>query len=404
MTARAASAFLTTLLGVMIGLTALGMDMFLPSVPAIAQAFHAEPGTAQLAVTTYLLGLATGQFAWGPLADRFGRKPVLLTALGLFFASSAACAVADSLAAVVLLRFAQGAGMSSGPVIARSVVRDLAAHEQAAHLLGRMTVVFGFFPVFGPLIGAQVLSFGGWSAVFWFYAAFALVLLAIVALRFPETAPAERPALSLARIAERYALLLRDRRFIAPLATALCAQMGILAFVASSSLVLVQGLRLTPAAFSVLFAAVMLGQMAGGFIGSRLVLRLGIQRMVRLGTSIALVAGVSLAILVHAGAAHWSAIVLPMLGFILGSALLLPNATAAALTPFPGIAGAASSLLGVLPFALGAIVSALLGAAFDGTARPLSLAVAVAGAGSFACERLLFAPVARAAARVAQHG
>jgi DHA1 family bicyclomycin/chloramphenicol resistance-like MFS transporter len=100
---------------------------------------------------------------------------------------------------------------------------------------------------------------------------------------------------------------------------------------------------------------------------------------------------------------HWSAIVLPMLGYILGSALLLPNATAAALTPFPAMAGAASSLLGVLPFALGAIVSALLGAAFDGTARPLALAIALAGAACFACERLLFAPVARAM-RATHHG
>src|SRR5262245_29439804 len=403
MTAHAASAFLTTLLGVLIGLTALGMDMFLPSVPAIAQAFDVEPGSAQLAVTTYLLGLATGQLAWGPLADRFGRKPVLLGALVLFFASSAACAAATSLNSVVLLRFVQGAGMSSGPVIARSVVRDLAAHEQAAHLLGRMTVVFGFFPVLGPLVGAQMLSFGGWGAVFWLYAVIALALLAIVALRFPETAPAERPAISVARIGERYALLLSDRRFVAPLATALCAQMGILAFVATSSLVLVQGLRLTPTQFSVLFAMVMIGQMTGGFIGSRLVLRLGIERMVRLGTRLALAAGALLAILVYAGVAHWSAIVLPMLGYILGCALLLPNATAAALTPFPGIAGAASSLLGVLPFALGAAVSALLGTAFDGTARPLALAVALAGAGAFACERLLFGPTARAA-RAASHG
>jgi DHA1 family bicyclomycin/chloramphenicol resistance-like MFS transporter len=402
MTARAASAFLTTLLGVLIGLTALGMDMFLPSVPAIAKAFDAEPGSAQLAVTTYLLGLAAGQFAWGPLADRFGRKPVLLAALGLFFVSSAACAVADSLASLVMLRFAQGAGMSSGPVIARSVVRDLAAHEQAAHLLGRMTAVFGFFPVFGPLIGAQVLALGGWNAVFWVYAAFALVLLAIVALRFPETAPADRPAISVARIAERYRLLLRDRRFVAPLATALCAQMGILAFVASSSLVLVQALRLTPTAFSVLFAIVMIGQITGGFVGSRLVLRLGIARMVRLGTTLALVAGALLAILVYGGASHWSAIVLPMLGYILGCALLLPNATAAALTPFPGMAGAASSLLGVLPFALGALVSALLGATFDGTARPLALAVALAGAGAFASERLFFRLVVRASS--ASHG
>ena len=396
MTARAASPFLTILLGVLVGLSALGMDMFLPSVPAIARAFNVEPGSAQLAVTTYLLGLAAGQLAWGPLSDRIGRKPVLLAALAVFFAASAACAVADSLASVALLRFVQGAAMSGGPVIARSIVRDLAAHEAAAHLLGKMMVVFGFIPVLGPLVGAQLLSLAGWHGVFWFYAGFALVLVAIVSLGLPETAPAERPAISPARIAQRYRLLLRDRRFVAPLATALSAQMGILAFVATSSLVLVQALRVTPTVFSLLFALVMIGQMTGGILGSRLVLRLGIERMVRLGTRLVLAAGALLALLVYSSVAHWSAIVLPMLVYILGAALLLPNVTAAALTPFPGMAGAASSLLGVLPFALGALVSALLGAAFDGTARPLALAVALAGASAFACERLLFRPVARA--------
>jgi len=384
------------LLGVLVGLSALGMDMFLPSVPAIARAFNVEPGSAQLAVTTYLLGLAAGQLAWGPLSDRIGRKPVLLAALAVFFAASAACAVADSLASVALLRFVQGAAMSGGPVIARSIVRDLAAHEAAAHLLGKMMVVFGFIPVLGPLVGAQLLSLAGWHGVFWFYAGFALVLVAIVSLGLPETAPAERPAISPARIAQRYGLLLRDRRFVAPLATALSAQMGILAFVATSSLVLVQALRVTPTVFSLLFALVMIGQMTGGILGSRLVLRLGIERMVRLGTRLVLAAGALLALLVYSSVAHWSAIVLPMLVYILGAALLLPNVTAAALTPFPGMAGAASSLLGVLPFALGALVSALLGAAFDGTARPLALAVALAGASAFACERLLFRPVARA--------
>src|SRR5512143_2158559 len=116
----------TLLLGVLVALTALGMDMFLPSVPVLAAALAAEPGAAQNAVTGYLLGLALGQLAWGPISDRFGREPVLL---------------AGSLPSVVLLRFAQGLGMSSGPVLARSIVRDLYAREQAAHLLARMMAV-----------------------------------------------------------------------------------------------------------------------------------------------------------------------------------------------------------------------------------------------------------------------
>lgn len=366
------------------------MDMFLPAVPVIARAFGAEPGAAQFAVTTYLLGLAFGQLAWGPLSDRYGRKPVLLAGLGLFFAASACGAAADSVQTIVLLRFAQGVGMSSGPVVARSIVRDLYAREQAAHLLGRMMAVFGIVPVAAPLIGGQALALSGWPAVFWVLAAIALALLAAVGLGLRETAPAERPSIAPARIAASYAVLLGDARFRASLATMLLAQMGIIAFVSSSALAMVQALLLTPTQFSVLFAAVMLGQITGGITGSRLVVQHGIGRMVRLGAALALAGGLLLAALALAGMPHWSAVVLPMVLYLFGCSFMIPNATAAALSPFPTMAGAASSLLGALPFGLGAAVSALLAAVFDGTTRPMALAIAFFGIGAFLAERFYF--------------
>lgn len=366
------------------------MDLFLPSLPVVAQSFGAEPGAVQLSVTTYLLGLAVGQFVWGPMSDRYGRKPVLLAGLGLFLVSSACGIAADSVPEVVLLRFAQGAGMSSGPVVARSIVRDLYAREQAAHLLARMMAVFGVIPVAAPLVGGQAIALGGWQAVFWVFAAAALALLAMVAFGLHETAPAERPSIAPARIAASYSLLLADARFRASLATMLLAQMGIIAFVSSSSLAMVQALRVTPAEFSLLFATVMLGQITGGIAGSRLVAKLGIGRMVRLGAALTLSGGVLLAALALAGMAHWSAVVLPMILYLFGCSFMIPNATAAALSPFPKMAGAASSLLGAMPFGLGALVSAALAWAFDGTTRPMALAIATFGALAFFSERFFF--------------
>jgi DHA1 family bicyclomycin/chloramphenicol resistance-like MFS transporter len=366
------------------------MDMFLPSVPVIAQSFGAGPGAAQLAVTTYLLGLAVGQLSWGPLSDRFGRKPVLLAGVGLFFVSSACGAAADSVLDLVLLRFAQGAGMSSGPVVARSIVRDLYAREQAAHLLSRMMAVFGIIPVAAPLVGGQAVALGGWPAVFLVYSAIAVALLGAVGFGLRETAPAERPSVAPARIAASYRVLFADARFRASLATMLLAQLGIIAFVSSSSLAMVQALHLTPTAFSMLFAAVMIGQITGGIIGSRIVVRLGISRMVRLGTALALAGGLLLAALALAGMSHWSAVVLPMILYLFGCAFMIPSTTAAALSPFPQMAGAASSLLGALPFGLGAVVSAILAWAFDGTTLPMALAIAIFGILAFLSERFFF--------------
>ncbi len=366
------------------------MDMFLPSVPVIARSFGAEPGAAQLSVTTYLLGLAVGQLAWGPVSDRYGRKPVLLARLGLFLASSICGIAADSVQDVVLLRFAQGTGMSSGPVVARSIVRDLYAREQAAHLLARMMAVFGVVPVVAPLIGGQAVALGGWQAVFWVFAAVGLALLAAVGFGLRETAPAERPSIAPGRIAASYAVLFGDSRFRASLTTMLLAQLGIIAFVSASSLAMVQALHLTPTTFSFLFAAVMLGQIVGGIIGSRLVVRAGIGRMVRLGAALTFAGGLLLAALALAGAPHWSAVVLPMVLYLFGCSLMLPSAASAALSPFPQMAGAASSLLGALPFGAGAVVSAALAAAFDGTTRPMALTICAFGAAAFFAERLYF--------------
>jgi DHA1 family bicyclomycin/chloramphenicol resistance-like MFS transporter len=366
------------------------MDMFLPSVPVVAQAFGAEPGAAQHAVTTYLLGLAIGQITWGPVSDRYGRKPVLLAGLGLFLASSAWGATADSIQELLLLRFVQGIGMSSGPVVARSIVRDLYAREQAAHLLSRMMAVFGVVPVAGPLVGGQAIALGGWPAVFWVYSAVALALIAAVGFGLRETAPALRPSVALPRIAASYAMLFRDARFRAALATMLLAQLGIIAFVSSSSLAMVQALHLTPTAFSLLFAAVMFGQISGGIVGSRLGVRLGIGRMVRLGAALASGGGLLLAALALARVAHWSAVVLPMILYLFGCAFMIPNATAAALSPFPKMAGAASSLLGALPFGLGAAVSAALAGGFDGTTRPMAFTVGAFGAAAFLAEKFYF--------------
>lgn len=375
------------LLGVLFALTALGTDAWLPALPVAAQALDAPVAVMQLTVTTYFLGLAAGQLVWGPLSDRYGRKPVLLAGLALALIASAVCAAAASTAALVLARLAQGFGMSAGPVMARTIVRDLHGHEQAARLLARMTIVFSVIPIAAPLAGGLMLALGGWRAVFWLLGGAAALLLLAVALRLAESVPAERASAHPAQIARSFAAIAAEPRFLAPFGAMLCAQVGIFAFVSNSAFTLVNGLGVAPGAFAVLFAVVMVGQIAGAWLSSRLVMRAGMARLLRAGTFLAFASGLAAALLAWAGATHPASVVLPFMLFLFASALIIPNATALALQPFARTAGTAASLMGATQFAIGALVSSALGALFDGTPRPMATLAALGGLGALLVER-----------------
>src|SRR6185503_12142232 len=294
-----------------------------------------------------------------------------------------------SVAAVGSARLIQGLAMSSGAVIVRSIVRDLYAHEQAARLLATVTIVFSIVPIAAPLTGALLVGGGSWQAVFWFLAAAAALLLTWTGFGLAETAPAERRSIHPVDLARTFASILRERRFVAPFVLILCSHIGILSWVSNSSFTLVSGLGVTVGAYSLMFAAVMCGQISGAWSSRRLVPSLGIPRLLRCGVATMLAGGAIAALLAWSGVAHWGAVVAPFSVFLFGTALVVPNATALALSPFPATAGSASSLIGAIGFTAGAVVSSLLGAAFDGSARPMATVAAFAGTAAFTLEWLL---------------
>jgi len=385
---HASSLPFTILLGALIALPALGTDFFVPALPALTEALSVPVSAGQFTLTTYFVGLAVGQIVWGPLSDRFGRKPVLFTGLAVMLLSSAGAAASTSVPAIAAARLVQGFGMASGALIGRTIVRDLYAHEDAARLLSRMMIVFSLVPMCAPVAGALLVGWAGWPSVFAGMALVAALLcVAIVPLR--ETAPAERRSIHPLAIVRTFAAILGDRRFLAPYLLVLCSHIGVLAWVANSSFTLVRGLGVSALAYGLMFAGVMLGQITGAWLSNRLVRRVGIGRLVRAGTVVMMAAGIAGAVLAWAGVAHWLAVVLPFMAFLLGTAIVFPNAMASAISPFPQSAGSASSLIGAIGFGAGAIVSSGLGALYDGTARPIATAAAVAGMGAFLFERWL---------------
>jgi DHA1 family bicyclomycin/chloramphenicol resistance-like MFS transporter len=309
--------------------------------------------------------------------------------LGLYLAATLACMASDSIGAIVFWRFVQGLGMSSGPVLSRTIVRDLYSHEQAARMLSRMMIVFSIVPIAAPLLGAQLLAWLGWRATFGLLAFMAIALLGGVASGLRETAPKERHPVSAAGILAVFAGAVRERRFTAPFAVMLLSQAGLFAFVTNSAFVLVRALGLSPGEYSVLFAVVMIGQITGAWFSSRLVMRLGIGGMLRFGTRLACASGVLAAALAWGGVTHWAAIVLPGMAYMFSASCIMPNATAAALSQARTNAGTVSSLMGATSFVLGALVSIVLGALFDGTARPMVTTFALAGVAALAAERYL---------------
>jgi DHA1 family bicyclomycin/chloramphenicol resistance-like MFS transporter len=389
------SAGFMLLLGALLGMIAFGVDTTLPAMPVMQQELPASAAEVQLTLTSFLMGVAAGQVLCGPLSDRFGRRPVLLGSLALFSTASLACAASASLGALTASRFAMGVAAVAGPVLSRAVVRDLLVGDAAARLMARTMVAFGVTPIVAPLIGGFLVEAAGWQAVYLFIAATGTVLFVTVALRLPETAPHPRTPLSPAQLARNFGKLLGERAYVGPLLVTCAAQSGIFAFVTNASFVAANILGFTPGEFAALFSFVMLGHILGAQIGSRLVVRHGIRGMLKAGALAGLAGGVAIAALSWAGVQHVAAIALPMLVYLVGAGLVIPAGSAAAMAPFPKIAGAASSLQLMTQLLVGASLGMVISAAYDGTTRPMATAIGAAGIALFVLERVFSRPQLR---------
>lgn len=365
------------------GLSALGplsIDAYLPAMPAMAIDFHASQGSIQLSLMVFFMGLTIGQLVYGPLSDRYGRKPPAYVGLALFTLGSIACGLAPTPQVLLAARLFQGLGGSIGMVISIAIVRDLYTGHAAAGLMGLIVMVLGVAPVVAPLIGGLAISLASWPFIFFFLAAFGAAVLAAIHLGLPETRlAAERQRRGAAAVAALYAHLLADRRFLPFVASLAIAQGGFFAFISASPEVFVGHFGLSPALYSILFAVDASGLMIMGHINLKLLRHFGFQGTVRGALAVYAAAALVLVAAVFCGAAPFAVVAMTTFLVVTVMGTILPTLNIMTMESFGPVAGSAAALIGAFQFGGGAIASGLVGSLSDGTPAPMAITMAACG-------------------------
>jgi DHA1 family bicyclomycin/chloramphenicol resistance-like MFS transporter len=387
---------LAAILGALTAMGPLAIDMYLPAFPTIAREFAAAPAAVQVSLAVYFIGIAVGQAFYGPLSDRFGRKPMLYFGLTLFVVSSVACALAPSVTVLIVSRFFQALGGCAPLVIPRAVVRDYFDERGSARMLSVLMLVMGLAPILAPLVGGQLLVNLGWRAVFWVLALYGTVWLVIVVLFLPESLPdARRRRQPLTTVLRMYGGLLRDRTYMGHVLSGGLIFSGLLAYIAGSPFVFIELFEVPPEQYGLFFGINAVGIITASQVNRWLATRIEPQRIVRIVLPCAMTAGLVLMLDAVTGAGGFAGILVPLFCFIACHGFVMPNTTAMAMAPHGSVAGSASALLGTVQFVLGATAGALVGLLANGTAVPLAAVVAACGVGAFGVYLTL--PVPRSA-------
>ncbi|MCY1524777.1 Bicyclomycin resistance protein [compost metagenome] len=386
---------LIPLLAALVAFAPLSIDTYLPSLPLIARDLGAGESDVQMTISVFLAGLCLGMLGYGPLSDRFGRRRLLLGGIVLYLLASVGCSVADSSTSLILWRFVQALGGAAAAVLARAIVRDLFPLAEAARVLSLMHLVTMFATLVAPLLGSLLADIAGWRAIFAALLGFALVCLLAVTQRIPETHPADSRGRSVTDAFRAYWTIATDPRAIGYLLCMGLSFGGMFAFITASPFVYIEFFGVSPRTYAWLFSMNIGGIIVVTWLNARLVGRLGPQRMLGIGSLVALLAGLGLLLCGSSGVGGLPAIAGCLLAYVSVTGLLGANCVASLLALFPRQAGAAAGLAVAGQFAMGAGLSALVGALANGTPLPMCAVVGSAGVGCFLAFLMLRAGNAR---------
>lgn len=369
-----------TLVAAIMAINALGIDSMLPALPAIGHAIGiGEENERQWIVSAFVFGFGSSQLFYGPLADRFGRRPILIVSLSLFVVTSIIAAFADTFETMIVARVLQGISSASTRVLSTSIVRDCYSGRRMAKVMSLVFIVFLGVPILAPTIGQLILFVAPWPWIFFFLAAFGAMVVIWSALRLPETLhPEDRRAIAPVEIIEAVRIVLSNRLSLGYTVASTLLFGGLLGFINSSQQIFADAFR-APELFTTIFALVAGTMGIGSFLNSRIVERFGTRRISHIALiGFITISGIHLLCAANGIETIWSFAFFQAL--TMGSfALVGSNFGSMAMEPVGHIAGTASAIQGTISTVGGAVVGVIIGQSFDGTTVPVAAGFFIIG-------------------------
>ncbi|PSW03773.1 Bcr/CflA family multidrug efflux MFS transporter [Photobacterium lipolyticum] len=367
---------LIIILGAIAALTPLAIDMYLPAMPAIAKDLAVTPGLVQTTLTAYTAGFAIGQLLHGPLADSYGRRPILIIGIVFFTIAAVMSAMSRDIVELTWFRAAQGFAGASAAVIIQALVRDMFEREEFARTMSFVTLVMTIAPLAAPMIGGYVSVWFGWRSIFWLLAICAALVILAVLVKIPETLPVEkRLPFHLGSTLRNYARLMTTPTAVGYVFCSGFSFAGMFTFLTVGSFVYIDLYQVSTQNFGYLFGLNVLCLILMTGINGRLVKKMGSHWMLRFGLIVQLIAGIGLILgqMLHLGL--WG-VVIPVMLFVGTISIIGSNTMACLLSKYPHMAGTASSLAGTMRFGTGTVVGGAVAMMPDATVWPMALTMA----------------------------
>ncbi|PCI51226.1 MAG: Bcr/CflA family drug resistance efflux transporter [Alphaproteobacteria bacterium] len=374
-------------------LTALGpitTDLYLPALPAIQEFFHTDVPTVQLTLSVYMVVFGLCQIFYGPLSDRFGRKPIILVGTLIYLFGSVVCVLAPKIEILIAGRILQALGGCAGVILARTMVRDIYGQSHSARILSYMGTAMALAPALGPIIGGYLTIIYGWQASFVILAVFGGICVLGIIFILQETNQYKDPhAIHPRQTLRNFMTLLHDRSYTGYLLIITFSYSGLFAFISGSAFVFIKILGLSADQYGYCFTTAVVGYMIGTQIGGRIVGTIGIVRIAGIGALTCAIAGISMLIMAIIPVVHVAAVLAPMVLYMTGLGMTFPTSLAGLIGPFPKMVGAASSLTGFIQNSFAAFVGLMVAHSFNMTQLPMAIGICLMGVGAWASYRLL---------------